>query len=100
MSSLRTIAGRPACRLLSTAARLQTGGSARHGNDPEVLERGKQSILQKHSKDSKEAPHWHEELASDSEAFIKAYRGEVDASAVEIAKLQNATKKDIADKNK
>jgi len=35
-----------------------------------VLEKGKQSVLQKHSKDSKEAPHWHEELASDSEAFV------------------------------
>jgi len=30
---------------------------------------------------------------------IKAYRGEVDASAAEIAKLQNATK-DISDKKK
>ena len=64
------------------------GGATRHENNPEagsqfagvdggadspcakVLEKGKQSVLRKHRKDSTEAPHWHEELASDAEAFV------------------------------
>ncbi|KAI5847439.1 hypothetical protein BZA05DRAFT_404805 [Tricharina praecox] len=97
MSALRTLTRHlplraPTARLLSTSTRLQTGGATRHGNDPEVLQKGKESVLRKHSKDSKEDPHWHEELASDAEAFVKANRGEVDASAEEITKLQNATK--------
>ncbi|CAZ83032.1 unnamed protein product [Tuber melanosporum] len=67
--------------------------ATRHDNDPEVLEKNKQSLLRKHAKGSTEYPHWHEELASDAEAFVKSYRGEIDASEVEIAKLQKATKK-------
>lgn len=109
-----------------------TGGATRHGNDPEadilhpihacvcgavltvhvqkVIEKGKQSVLRKHRKDSTEAPHWHEELASDAEAFVflplslpfththvymltlfqvKAQRGEIEASEETIVKLQN-----------
>ncbi|PUU74479.1 hypothetical protein B9Z19DRAFT_1033172 [Tuber borchii] len=69
------------------------GTSTRHDNDPEVLEKNKQSILRKHAKGSTEDPHWHEEIASDSEAFVKSYRGEIDASEGEIAKIQKATKK-------
>jgi hypothetical protein len=75
----------------------------------QVLEKGKQDILRKHGKNSTEEPGWHEEIASDSEAFVsscprtqsthttnkpqvKAHRGEIDASAAEIARLQNKTK--------
>lgn len=36
----------------------------------QVLERNKESLLRKHAKDSTEEPHWHEELASDAEAFV------------------------------
>ncbi|CUS14308.1 unnamed protein product [Tuber aestivum] len=75
------------------------GTSARHDNDPEVLERNKQSILRKHAKGSTEHPHWHEELATDSEAFVKAYRGETEASEGEIEKLQQAANKVLDAKN-
>ncbi|KAI5795560.1 hypothetical protein EDC01DRAFT_782133 [Geopyxis carbonaria] len=83
------------CRqALSTSTRCMSGHSTstRHGNDPEVLEKGKQSVLRKHSKNSTEEPHWHEELASDSEAFIKAQRDEIDTSKEGIKKLQEETK--------
>lgn len=36
----------------------------------QVLERNKESLLRKHAKGSTEEPHWHEELASDAEAFV------------------------------
>jgi len=88
-------AARP--RFAPAGVRMMTGGATRHGNDPEVLEKGKQSVLRKHSKDSTEDPHWHEEIASDAEAFVKAQRGEIDSSADAIAKLQQQTK-DAAEK--
>ncbi|KAF8248561.1 hypothetical protein K440DRAFT_599976 [Wilcoxina mikolae CBS 423.85] len=74
-------------------------GSTRHGNDPEVLKKGKVSILSKHKENSTEEPHWHEELASDAEAFVKAQRDEIDASEESIAKLQRNTK-DISSKKR
>jgi len=58
----------------------------------QVLDKAKQDILRKHGKNSTEEPHWHEEVASDSEAFVKANRGEIDASAAEIARLQDKIK--------
>ncbi|RPB05935.1 hypothetical protein L873DRAFT_1627481, partial [Choiromyces venosus 120613-1] len=69
------------------------GTSSRHDNDPEVIERNKQSVLRKNAKGSTEVPHWHEELATDAEAFVKSYREEIDSSGIEIAKVQKATKK-------
>ncbi|KAI5842980.1 hypothetical protein DFP73DRAFT_552898 [Morchella snyderi] len=66
--------------------------STRHGNDPEVLQKGKESVLRKHSKDSTEEPHWHEELASDAEAFVKAQRNEINGKVhEEISELQKRT---------
>jgi len=102
MSFLTTRAFRPALSAASTTRTLQfqapiartlTSHSSRHGNDPEVLEKNKQSLLRKHQKDSKEDPHWHEELASDAEAFIKAERNEIHATEDEIAKLAEQTVK-------
>lgn len=75
----------------STAYRY-VNGSTRHGNNPEVLGKGKQSVLSKHKKNSTEEPRWHEELASDAEAFVKAQRDEIDASDESIRKMQNKTK--------
>lgn len=40
----------------------------------QVIERNKESLLRKHAKGSTEEPHWHEELASDAEAFVSTYR--------------------------
>ncbi|KAI5813324.1 hypothetical protein BZA77DRAFT_358181 [Pyronema omphalodes] len=69
------------------------GGATRHGNDPEVLQKGKESVLRQHSKDSNEDPKWHEELATDAEAFVKANRGEMESTSEEsIKKLQKETK--------
>ncbi|KAA8895080.1 hypothetical protein FN846DRAFT_356284 [Sphaerosporella brunnea] len=92
---VRTIlsASRIQSRTVYTTPRLLGNGSTRHGNDPEVLEKGKQSVLNKNKKDSKEQPHWHEELASESEAVIKAQRDEIEGSEADIAKLQLKTKK-------
>ncbi|PWW77740.1 hypothetical protein C7212DRAFT_313898 [Tuber magnatum] len=91
---------RPATAVVGNSgnARLM-GTSTRHDNDPEVLERNKQSVLRKHAKGSTEYPHWHEELATDSEAFVKAYRGETEASEGEIAKLEKANDKILDAKN-
>lgn len=45
-------------------------GCGKNKNKNQVLERNKESLLRKHAKDSTEEPHWHEELASDAEAFV------------------------------
>lgn len=58
---------------MGTIQRLHLHGTmvrCRQTNDSQVLERGKQSVLRKHSKGSTEEPHWHEEIASDAEAFV------------------------------
>lgn len=44
--------------------------NAAAGKKNQVLERNKQSLLRKHAKGSTEEPHWHEELATDAEAFV------------------------------
>ncbi|TGZ83718.1 hypothetical protein EX30DRAFT_89815 [Ascodesmis nigricans] len=75
----------------SSSARRLVGGATRHNNDPDVLEKGKQDILRKHSKGSNEEPHWHEELASDAEAFVKAQRDEIEGANDQFRKLQEKT---------
>ncbi|CAG8470048.1 6255_t:CDS:2 [Paraglomus brasilianum] len=49
-------------------------GSHTTGNDPETLEKGKEKVLKARNL-IKNAPGWKEELASDSEAAVKADRG-------------------------
>ncbi|KAL0634000.1 hypothetical protein Q9L58_007101 [Maublancomyces gigas] len=91
-------------RYLPRAAMSGYSTSSRHGNDPEVIERNKESLLRKHAKDSTEEPHWHEELASDAEAFVKSQRNEINVTADSISKLQETSKKKLdpklADKRK
>lgn len=67
--------------------------ATRHGNDPEILERGKQKILDQHHPTSKVEAEWHEEVASDSEAFVKAIRTEVKHSDKDIEQLQKESEK-------
>jgi len=87
MQALRTVAARRAplaSRSIVSSARLRSGGSHVSNNDPEVLEREKQRNL-KHDHDHVNAPHkkhapgWNEQLASDSEATIKADQAPVDS---------------------
>jgi len=73
----------------STSAVRNTGFSSRHENDGNKLEQAKAALLQKH-KDGN--PDWHEDLASDSEAFIKATRSEIKHEGEEIKKLEKETK--------
>ncbi|KAF3273492.1 hypothetical protein TWF970_009015 [Orbilia oligospora] len=64
--------------------------SSSHENDPEKLDDYKRNSL----KEQKEGKgQWHEELASDAEAFIKAERQEIKATGEEIEKLQRETTK-------
>ncbi|RVD84969.1 uncharacterized protein DFL_003305 [Arthrobotrys flagrans] len=64
--------------------------SSRHENDPEKLEGLKRDSL-KEQKDGK--GRWNEELATDSEAFVKAERLEIKATCKEIEKLHWGTRK-------
>ncbi|KAK6331719.1 hypothetical protein TWF718_002264 [Orbilia javanica] len=64
--------------------------SSVHENDPEKLDGYKRNSL-KEQKDGK--GQWHEELASDAEAVIKAERQEIKATGEEIEKLQRETNK-------
>lgn len=68
------------------------GDATRHGNDLNVLEKGKRGVLSRHSKGNPEELHWHEEVATDAEAFVKATRGEIACSREEIRKLQEKRK--------
>ena len=43
------------------------------GTKIQILERGKRNSLREHRSDSKESPVWHEEIASDSEAFVRPH---------------------------
>ncbi|KAL7271078.1 hypothetical protein RUND412_006195 [Rhizina undulata] len=72
----RCVFGNSSLGVMAAGAR-GMGHATMHENDPEVLEKGKQDVLKKHL-DPNEIPHWHEELASDAEAYVKAVRGEVD----------------------
>ncbi|CAG8530968.1 9691_t:CDS:2 [Paraglomus occultum] len=45
------------------------------GNNPETLEKGKEKVLKDDIRAIKHAPGWKEELASESEAAVKADRG-------------------------
>jgi hypothetical protein len=47
-----------------------------------VLEKGKQSSLDKQKKGSKEQARWHEELASESEAFVCLFHQPVSLSGM------------------
>ncbi|KAF2656524.1 hypothetical protein K491DRAFT_715287 [Lophiostoma macrostomum CBS 122681] len=101
MSVLRTIAARRSplisysitqrANLHQTIARA-AGKESALGDEgrSEEIENHKQDLLQK-QKDGK--GHWKEQLASDSESIVKADRGEVDASAETIKKLQDETAK-------
>ncbi|KAK6497679.1 hypothetical protein TWF481_012084 [Arthrobotrys musiformis] len=74
----------------SLTTRTYTSYSSRHENDPEKLEDHTRDLL----KEQKEGKgHWHEELASDAEAIIKAERQEIKATGEEIEKLQRETDK-------
>ncbi|CCX12322.1 hypothetical protein FPQ18DRAFT_253487 [Pyronema domesticum] len=84
-------------RSIGAATTVRFIGSTRHENDPDVLQKGKESVLRKHSKSSAEEPKWHEELATDAEAFVKAERGEIDAKE-SIEKLQRETKDKASEK--
>ncbi|KAF3912395.1 hypothetical protein AA313_de0209247 [Arthrobotrys entomopaga] len=64
--------------------------SSMHENNPDKLHDHKHISLQQ-QKDGK--GEWHENLASDSEAFIKAEREEITATGEEIQKLQKETNK-------
>ncbi|KAH8690364.1 hypothetical protein GQ44DRAFT_636990 [Phaeosphaeriaceae sp. PMI808] len=65
-----------------------------HEGRAEEIDREKAESL-KEQKDGKGS--WKEGLASDSESIVKAERGEVEASAETIKKLQDEAKK-VADK--
>ncbi|KAK6540412.1 hypothetical protein TWF694_009210 [Orbilia ellipsospora] len=64
--------------------------SSIHENNPDRIHEHKHISL-KEQKDGK--GQWHEDLASDSEAFIKAERQEIKATGEEIQKLQKETNK-------
>lgn len=74
----------------STSLVRNTGFSSRHENDGQLIEKTKQAALKKHRDGN---PEWHEDLASDSEAFIKATRQEIKHEDKEIEKLQKETDK-------
>lgn len=67
--------------------------ATRHGNDPGILERGKKKIMEQHHPDSKGEPAWHEEVASDSEAFVKAIRREVKNTVEDIETITKESEK-------
>ncbi|KAK6524558.1 hypothetical protein TWF281_011463 [Arthrobotrys megalospora] len=79
-----------AARISSQSQTRYSSYSSRHENDPEKLDGHKRDSL-KEQKDGK--GQWHEELASDAEAFIKAERSEIKATGEEIKKLQRETEK-------
>ncbi|KAF8456925.1 hypothetical protein BGX38DRAFT_1160965 [Terfezia claveryi] len=67
--------------------------ATRHGNDSEILERGKQKVMDQHRPDSKVEPAWQEEVASDSEAFVKAIRREVKGAGEDIETIVKESEK-------
>jgi len=62
--------------------------SSMHENDPDKLHDIK-TVSLKQQKEGK--GEWHESLASDAEAYIKAERDEIKSSSEEIKKLQKET---------
>ena len=79
---------RGAFALPVTRRALYSSHSSMHENNPDKLHNHKHISL-KEQKDGK--GQWHEDLASDSEAFIKAEREEIKATGEEIKKLQEET---------
>ncbi|RPA72432.1 hypothetical protein BJ508DRAFT_419473 [Ascobolus immersus RN42] len=81
-SSARSAASiRPATAGIHTSTTLN---ATRHESDPEVLEKGKRANIDQHKNPNAKAE-WKEEIASDSEAFVKAVRGS-DQSIQELQK--------------
>ncbi|KAF8421626.1 hypothetical protein EV426DRAFT_704808 [Tirmania nivea] len=59
----------------------------------QILERGKKEILDQHHPNSKVEPTWREEVASDSEAFVKAIRREVKNTGEDIETITKESEK-------
>ncbi|KAK8219213.1 hypothetical protein M8818_000945 [Zalaria obscura] len=79
-------------RSFQTSRILAAGKESALGNEnrAEEAEAAKQKQLKKQKEGKGE---WHEELASDSESIVKADRGDIDASADTIKKLQEESAK-------
>ncbi|KAF8461355.1 hypothetical protein BDZ91DRAFT_851058 [Kalaharituber pfeilii] len=93
---------------LNSAARslsvISTRGVAafgtRHENDPEILERGKKRVLDQQKPGSTEEACWIEEVASDSEAFVKAIRSEMKYSGKDIGEMTKVSEEIIKETRK
>lgn len=94
-----TVVAQP-CAISRTTMRGVGSFATRHGNDPEVLEKGKQENLRKHDPSNNEQPSWNETIASDSEAFVKATRSELEHGDKSISELQQHTTKHLKEQRK
>ncbi|KAI5806728.1 hypothetical protein DFH27DRAFT_356076 [Peziza echinospora] len=74
--------------------------ATRPDNEAVKLDKGKREVLDGQNPNTPSKAEWHEGMASDSEAFVKAIRSEVKHSDKEIQHLQKASEEELKQKRK